>query len=251
MLVFDIETGPLPEAKLRELMPECDLPPHPGEFNPASVKYGNTKDEAKRKEKLEEYQAKHAAAVASHEKDAAEKKSAHEARFIERAALNAETGQVLAIGYLKLGDDPFKWLAQNENPDDDDCERSLLAEFWNHVSQVAFAKGHRMVGHNIHGFDLPFLIRRSWLLNVPMPDGVMKGRYFHESFIDTMQLWNCGEYKGFIGLGDLARYLGVGQKNGHGGDFARLYRTDRPAALKYLKQDMMLTHAVAERLGVR
>lgn len=251
MLVFDIETGPLPEAKLRELMPECDLPKHPGEFNPAGVKYGNTKDEAKKKEKLDEAKAKHAAAVASYEKDAAEKKAAHEANFIERAALNAGTGQVLAIGYFKGDEQPIKKLALNENPNDDDCERSLLTEFWKYTSELALARGHRMVGHNIIGFDLPFLMRRSWLLGVPMPDGIMKGRYFHESFIDTMQLWSCGAYNGFIGLGDLARYLGVGEKNGNGADFARLFREDRVAAMKYLKHDMMLTHAVAERLGVR
>lgn len=251
-LAFDIETGAQPEDRLRQLMPECELPPHPGEFNPASVKYGNAKSDEKRKEKFDEYKARHEIAVQSYERDAAEKKLAHEAHFIERAALNAGTGQVLAIGCYRVVDGKPKGTIKYNETFDDDGERQLLQGFWGIVSDVVLSKGHRLVGHNIHGFDLPFLIRRSWLLGVIVPEGLLiNGRYWHESFIDTMKLWGCGTFNGFIGLDELAKYLGLPGKNGNGADFARLLKTDRQAAINYLQNDLTLTYAVAERLGVR
>ena len=255
MLVFDIETGPLPEERLKQLMPPCELKPHPGEFDPATVKLGQMKDQAKIDAKISEAREKHKAAVANYEKEAAEKLAEHEAAFIERAALNAGTGQVLAIGLLKPPDagqtQSLKKILVNEQPADDDHERQLLNTFWGMSQEIALTKGQRFVGHNIHGFDLPFLIRRSWLLQVPVPDGIFNGRYFHENFIDTMKLWACGAYNGFVGLNELASYLGLPGKNGNGADFAGLLKTDRDAAVAYLRQDLILTHKVAERLGVR
>ena len=58
MLVFDIETGPLPEDRLREIMPPCDLLPHPGEFIPGNVKLGQMKDQTKIDAKIADAKAK-------------------------------------------------------------------------------------------------------------------------------------------------------------------------------------------------
>ncbi len=50
---FDIETGPLPREVLDSLIDPFPPFEPPGPFDPAMVKYGNTKDEAKKAEKLE------------------------------------------------------------------------------------------------------------------------------------------------------------------------------------------------------
>ena len=249
MLVFDIETGPLPEAILRELLPECQLPPHPGEFDPDAVKLGNTKDEVKIAEKIEAAKKKHAAEVAGYEKDCQQKQTEHWEGFVDKAALNAGTGQVLAIGYYKAPG--FLRIGTNDTCDEDG-ERKLLAEFWEMVQNVGFDKGHKIPGHNIHGFDLPFLMQRSWLLNVPVLDGLLvNGRYWHDCFVDTMKVWSCGSFGKFVKLDDICRYLGVPGKNGSGAEFANLFKTDRQTAIDYLKNDLEMTWNVAERLGVR
>ena len=72
-LIFDIETGPLPENELLAMMPA---------FDPADVKSGNLKDPAKIAEKIAE-------AEANHRRD-----------FIGRAALDPLTGRVVAIGVM-------------------------------------------------------------------------------------------------------------------------------------------------------
>ena len=76
-LVFDIETGPLPEAEL--------LPMIPG-FDPTEVKVGNIKDPDKITAKIKE-------AEEAHYRDAK-----------ERAALDALTGRLLAFGMRVAGE---------------------------------------------------------------------------------------------------------------------------------------------------
>ena len=60
-LVFDIETGPLPDDVLKERVPPFDEPPRPGKFDPVTVKLGNLKDEDKIKAKIEAAKKAHAA----------------------------------------------------------------------------------------------------------------------------------------------------------------------------------------------
>lgn len=121
-----------------------------------------------------------------------------------------------------------------------------------------------MVGHNIFEFDIPFLIRRSWLLGVEVPDDVMDhtGRYPSKWFIDTANVWRCGSRSAeYIKLDQLAKALGVGGKvvdetTGEamsGKDFARLYfgtSEERGRALDYLAGDVDVTRRVASRLGI-
>ena len=47
-VIFDIETGPLPIERIKEILPPFDpesLGNPPGEFDPKSVKTGNLKDD--------------------------------------------------------------------------------------------------------------------------------------------------------------------------------------------------------------
>jgi hypothetical protein len=67
VIVFDIETGPQPEDRLRELCPPWEAPPHPGKFDAAAVKLGNLKDAVKIAEKIGAAQAAHEAARESAE----------------------------------------------------------------------------------------------------------------------------------------------------------------------------------------
>jgi hypothetical protein len=214
-IIFDIETGPLPDDQLLPMMPL---------FDPAEVKCGNL-GPAKAVEKI-------AAAEAS-----------HKARFIERAALSALTGRVLAIGY----DYGAEILIQGET------ERENLLGFWQLV-ESRLARAKKLVGHNIFGFDLPFLMHRSWALRVTVPAGVREqSRYWSPIFVDTMTTWQLGNYRAdHVSLDRLARFFGIGGKpeGVTGADFARLWETDRPQAEAYLRNDLEMTRGVASRMGL-
>jgi len=240
-IIFDIETGPRPWAEIEKFYtPPEKLPP----FDPAAVKCGNLGAE-KAKEKIAKAAADHAAAVAN-EAAAAEQ---HKAEWLSKAALSPITGRVLAIGMQACVD--IK-TAETPNILEYGGEGMLLAYFWAAFDRIV-ADGGQLVGFNCQFFDLPFLVRRSWLLDVDVPDGVMKGRYFSSVFVDLMVLWGCGG-NGMVSLDMLAKYFGIGGKPDgiDGGMFAAMYENPetREQALAYLRNDLEMTAGVARKMGV-
>lgn len=219
-IVFDIETGPLSDAELA-----AALPP----FDPNEVKLGNLKDPEKIAAKLAE-------AEANHRRD-----------FVEKAALDAMTGRVLAIGMLPIaecgaGNAECQIIGHED-------EAQLLREFWVRCEHE-MGRLNVMVGFNTHQFDLPFLVRRSWRHRVALPWNLRRGRYWSEQMIDLREAWQLGDRQAKGSLDAIAKHLEVGTKNGSGADFARLWQSDRPKAIEYLRNDLHLTAGVAKALGV-
>jgi hypothetical protein len=182
-LVFDIETGPLDNEALKTMLPEFVAKPPPGVFVDADVKLGNLKDPAKIKEKMDKAKADHADAVARYSADVAKARDEHWQAFVDKAALDATTGRVVAIGFT-LHD----WDDGPEIIDCDQDEAAGLRDWWAET-EAAFESQIPIVGFNTHHFDLPFLVRRSWMLGVPIPMGVRQGRYWSPLFVDLMQVW--------------------------------------------------------------
>jgi uncharacterized protein YprB with RNaseH-like and TPR domain len=112
------------------------------------------------------------------------------------------------------------------------------------------AQSGRLAGFNIFQFDLPFLIRRSWKHRVPVPLGLRRGRYWNDELIDLREVWQVGDRMARGSLDAIAKHLGVGEKNGDGAEFAKLWATDRTRALAYLQNDVGLTARVAGALGM-
>jgi len=222
IVIFDIETGPLPEDIVRQRTPP---------FDAESVKLGNLKDPIKVAAKIEEA------------------RQQYEEQVIDRAALSPLTGQVLAIGYMGV-----KTVVHGV--ENSQTESSLLAAFWKKYIQCRHRKA-KLVGHNIEGFDVPFLMRRSWFCGVEVPDTVFSGRYLDgHTFVDTMKRWQVGNYReAFVSLDRLATAFGVGGKPDgiSGADFARLWNgtpEEREQARAYLVNDLEMTAAVATRMGI-
>lgn len=248
MIVFDIETGPLPLEQLQTICAPFDpssLGNHPGQFDPASVKLGLMKDQAKIQAKIEECRVKHEAAVAEYERKLATGEQDYWDNVQATAALCALRGEVLAIGYL--GKQQCIDCQASKR-----TEADLLVQFW---SQVSKCKQHNrpLVGFNIREFDIPFLVRRSWINQVDVPE-IFKGRYLDSIFVDLRDIWLCGAYRSEGSLDSISRALGCGAKSEDcsGADFARLFRDEstRQQALDYLANDLAMTAALAERLGV-
>jgi len=251
-IFFDIETGPLPVEELQaKFESQWQPPPHPGEFDPDSVKYGNTKDAAKRAEKLAECQQAHAAAVAKYAEDAEQAKQKDWAKYLEGAALSPITGRVLAIGMLDCPSNRKMLGSVHTLPEDE-----LLGKWWEKATSQIKA-GRLLVGHSIFFFDLPFLIQRSWILGVEVPTVIRKSsRYWADQFVDTRELWQCGDRQCKSSLDHIAQALKVGGKpeDVTGADFARLFwsqdEADRRKAFDYLANDLDMTRAIANRMGI-
>jgi hypothetical protein len=161
------------------------------------------------------------------------------------------TGRVVAFGLLVVdpSDGVVSVAIEDTTKHDED---QLLSLFWQ-AADVNRAQGFTMVGHNIFGFDLPFLARRSWRLEVPVPKWVFDPRYsrFSETFVDTAKMFGLGSLReAFVSLDSVTEFLRVGRKNGSGADFHRLLQSDRQAAHDYLRLDLQLTYNAAKAMGI-
>jgi hypothetical protein len=251
MLIFDIETGPLPDEQLREQYVPLDESTIEGlvqgEFDPASVKCGNLKDPAKIQAKIDEARAAFEAAKANAPQIIAAAKEKHWQEFVASAALSPLTGSILVIGYHAT-EKGVTLIDEGNEPD-------LIVRFWTKYEECR-AAGRKMVGHCIALFDVPFLVRRSWMNDIPVPSTVFdKGRWLDSTtLVDTNSLWQCGT-RDSVQLGLLGRAFGVGGKldGVEGADFARLYfgsPEEKSQAIAYSRRDVELTAQVAIRMGL-
>ncbi len=107
---------------------------------------------------------------------------------IQRAALDADYGRITAIG-IKMNATTKSESFMNNG----DMEDVIIREFWD-----AYKYHHgQSCGYNIIGFDLPYLMRRSFALGIKpsvMPD---LRRYQTQPTLDLMAiLYNWGTAKG-------------------------------------------------------
>lgn len=228
-LIFDIETGPESEERLRELYVELTLDEFAGDCD--------------RRWKPETVAAKFEEAKTTGWQD-----------FVSKAALSPLTGRLVAIGYRS-----GKSSVIVGRPEMSDCD--MLAGFWTKFESCRKAN-RRMIGHNIYGFDLTFLVRASWMLDVVVPATVCRhqgGRtYWNDIFMDTMLTWQLGNYREkFVSLDTLGKAFGFGGKSDEkecsGADFHKLWLgtpEEHERAKAYLLRDLELTAAAAERMGV-
>lgn len=248
MFIFDIETGPLSDDEVRQNIPPFEPEKkHPGEFDPSKIKYGQM-GEAKRAEKLEKCKQKHQELIDEYEAELVNGEEAYFVKAMNKAALSAATGRVLAIGVLDTsitsGPNVAAVFSKNEG------EAKAIARFWQ-ICDAARESKTNMVGLNIKKFDLPFLIQRSAILGVAFPNWIMERfRYFHPMFIDIMEAWNCGNTNGYTSADTICRAMGLPGKNGNGKDFAQLLENDPATAVAYLKNDLAILVEPAKRLGV-
>lgn len=252
LLICDIETGPLPDELLRNFLPPFEAPSHPGEFDAAAVKCGNCggPESEKGKAKIAQAKADHDKAIAEYGIALEAARAKHWEDGVAKAALSPITGRVVAIGYFNQVKEVIKISGDGEAGD----EADILAEFWR-TYDACKAKNVTIAGWNFTGFDVPFIVKRSWFHGIDTPSDLFdrSGRYLSPTFLDLMGRFGVGKWGDNCKLDLAARFFGVGEKNGDGKDFARLWLAggeERERAREYLANDLRMTAAVARRMGM-
>lgn len=235
-VAFDIETAPMAAEILEPQVPE---------FDPAEVKVGNIKDPALIAAKVEAARTK------------------HKEQFLSEAALSPLTGQVAAIGFYSWSagqvesPDQVESLVVDKTPVAPENEALVIRSLWKTWEYLTNRGRTIWVGHNVYEFDLPFLVIRSRLLNIPVPADLVRvyggNKYgFSARIVDTRNLFCLGRNPRDLktSLGHISSLMGIGSKSGSGADFAALVNKNHTAARAYLEQDIKLTAKVAVRLGI-
>lgn len=214
LFTFDIETAPLDDDALRAMEPEFEAP----------ANYKNP-------EKIADYIAE------------------ARAKWKEKAALSPLTGRVIMFPCLRSGDDPVVDIIGGDGQDwSEQAERVLLGTAWSRIEQAA-ADGALLCGWNTHRFDVPFLLRRSWALGVPVPRVALMRR-LGLPWVDGMLEFTRHAPGEYVSLDAASRFLGTGRKNGDGALVGQLLRENPEQARTYAINDVVLTERNLLRMQV-
>lgn len=189
-----------------------------------------------------------------------------ETEFAERAddafqetALKGSLGKLLCIGLAIDGGGTAK------NPcvcgQDKDTgvfhldEAKTLEQFWRHLDRIGFDVGRDLlVGHNILGFDLPFLYQRSMICGIKPSRQILSGKPWEiaESVYDTMENWKMGRCCDKISLEELALAFDLDcPKKGavNGGNLLTAFLEGKHEAIReYCIKDVLCTRELYYRM---
>jgi hypothetical protein len=186
--------------------------------------------------------------------------AAEEERVYQLGSLNATSGRVLSIA-VHVGPIPgfeIAGLTSNQGEHafgideegNEQEEAQALRDFLALLSDFDL-ECDEIVGHNIIGFDLPFIYQRCLVNNIPARPPINLGEYNVRGVFDTMKAWWLGS-RNRVGLDDIAWALGIeSSKTGEveGSKVFDLYQAGRLAEIReYNLNDVRVTRKVYERL---
>lgn len=186
--------------------------------------------------------------------------AAEEERVYQLGSLNATTGRVLSIA-LHSGPIPgwdIAGLSQTgsehvfgiDSNGAEQGEKEALAAFLDFLKDFD-SETDEIVGHNVIGFDLPFIFQRCLVHGICVPSLINLGEYNVRGVFDTMHRWWSGAKRN-VSLDDIAWALGIESSKTaavEGSKVFELYQAGRLAEIReYNLNDVRVTRKVYERM---
>jgi 3'-5' exonuclease len=182
-------------------------------------------------------------------------------RVYRRGSLEATSGRVLSIavdvgpvpGFTIEGltQAPKEYVFGIDAEGNEQAEPRLLTDFLSLMSDFD-VECDEIVGHNIIGFDLPFIFQRCIVNNIAVKPFVNLGDYNVRGVFDTMRVWCCGDRRGRASLDDIAWALGIESsktEDVEGSRIFELYQAGKLAEIReYNLNDVRVTRKVYERM---
>ena len=158
---------------------------------------------------------------------------------LARGGLDATRGKVLCFTYAIDSDPPVCITGD---------ELSILAGA---LEVMIYNPTNLYVGHNIAGFDLPFLRQRCWVNGLAVPNKPFKCKVWDDCIADTMLAWSP-ERDRRISLDRLCRVLGVPSPKANGFSGADVWpayqRGEMETIRNYALADVVATRACYRRM---
>lgn len=186
--------------------------------------------------------------------------AAEEERCYQLGSLSAASGRILSIavhegplpgfdfgGYEQPQSEHVFGIDEDGNEED---EKKALVRFLQHMKGFDI-ETDELVGHNIIGFDLPFIFQRCLVHCISTKPLVDLREFNVRGVFDTMHHWWLGA-KRFVSLDDIAWALGIESSKTEaveGSKVFDLYQQGRLAEIReYNLNDVRLTRKVYERM---
>lgn len=179
--------------------------------------------------------------------------------YLDRAAIYSEFGRVVCIscGYVQFnGAQPsalFKSFYHENERETLAAFADMLARYWDKKDDSRYQK--LMCGHNVREFDAPYLCRRMAINRLPPPKPLrlFGQKKWDTALVDTMELWQCGDYKAYTSLLLLTEVLGIASPKSdmNGAQVGPAFWQDRALEkiARYCEQDVRAVIQVVLRLS--
>lgn len=137
---------------------------------------------------------------------------------------------------------------QVEHAEDVGEERDIIAAFFKGLPR----SGATLVGHNVLGFDIPFLLKRAVVLGVELPPASTMPRDpkpWHPKVFDTMTSWAGAGHGDMISMNRLCGILGiVGKEDFDGSMVAEAWANgEHETIARYCDDDVRRTRAIHQK----
>lgn len=178
----------------------------------------------------------------------ATKRPEAEDKAFRDGALSALYGEIVCIG---LAFDEGQVMSHDTSLGA--CESELLEWLIGRVSDPFDGCSGLLVGHNIAGFDIPYVWRRCKILGVELPQwwpSPNQPEWKCDNVFDTMTAWSGNKRGDYVSLKELAWALGIETSDeSTGADVHDLYRAGQmDAIVEHCRSDVALVREVYRRL---
>lgn len=172
-------------------------------------------------------------------------------KLVSKTSFDGMYGRVACIAWVS--DDDEKILATDKDMSEIEVIRSFYdyVEIYLDYDYVEIYLDNRFCGHNLYGFDLPFLKHRSIVLGIKPPRYLleaMNAKSWDQCIQDTMLMW-CQDRDKRVSMSKLCRALGIEDKGDmDGSKVAETWLTDPQRVIDYCKADVDRTRQIYKRL---
>ena len=126
-------------------------------------------------------------------------------------------------------------------------EKEVIESLYKYLTDSASHIEFEFCGHNLAGFDLPFLKHRSMILGIKPPKGLltaMNSKPWESCIKDTMLMWSADPQKR-VSMDKLCKALGIEGKGDFDGSMvAKTWETDKQKVIDYCKDDVSRTRQI-------
>ncbi len=167
--------------------------------------------------------------------------------YENRSWIYAEYGKIIVISVGRFVKDEEWRKALSIQSFSWDDEKKILTDFFELLNNEYDKSFHKLSGHNIKEFDVPYICRRATVHGLILPNIIdVVGKKPREiNFLDTMDLWKFWDRKSFVSLDLLCRVMDIQTPKDDisGEEVARVYRQDNDLQRiqAYCEKDVIAT----------
>jgi hypothetical protein len=161
------------------------------------------------------------------------------AELVAKTSFDGMYGRIACIAWQEDDGETFATLPT-------DSEGDAIQRFYDYLPFVG-----KYCGHNIAGFDFPFLKHRSIILRIKPPESIrkaMSAKPWDDCIADTMLMWSSDPHKRGS-MDRLCKAFGIEGKGDFDGSMvAETWPVDPQKVIDYCKDDVRRTRQIYNRI---